>query len=133
MNQQTIKGNWNQVKGKITEKWGDVSDQELEQAQGNMQQVIGMIQEKTGETKQTIESYLNSIYDNLPSTETVREYASAATENIQATAQQAADQVKAGYLQTERLVRERPIESVAICFGIGAVAGLVTGLLMRSK
>lgn len=51
-------GRWDQVKGKIREQWGDVTDQELEQARGNFEQLVGKIKEKTGETADAIERKL---------------------------------------------------------------------------
>lgn len=48
-------GTWDQFKGKAREQWGDLTDQELEQARGNWDQFIGTVKEKTGETAETIE------------------------------------------------------------------------------
>ncbi|REK19260.1 MAG: CsbD family protein [Actinobacteria bacterium] len=48
-------GNWEQFKGKAREEWGELTDQELEQARGNWEQFVGTVKEKTGETKENIE------------------------------------------------------------------------------
>ena len=47
----TIKGNWKQVKGKVREKWGLLSGDDLEHIAGHKDRLIGKIQEKYGKSK----------------------------------------------------------------------------------
>ena len=49
-----VEGTWDQVKGKIREEWGDLTDDEVEQARGNFEQFVGTVKEKTGETADAI-------------------------------------------------------------------------------
>lgn len=46
-----VKGNWKQVKGKVREKWGLLTDDDLEQIAGHKDRLFGKIQEKYGEAK----------------------------------------------------------------------------------
>ena len=46
-----IKGNWKQVKGKVREKWGLLSGDDLEHIAGHKDRLIGKIQEKYGKSK----------------------------------------------------------------------------------
>lgn len=137
MNQQTLNGHWNEIKGKLTEKWGELSDDELQQAKGNTSQLVGMIERETGETREAINSFLDSVVNDnsivTKATEAARDYANAASESVQDAASQAADQAKAGYQETERLVKQRPMESLAVCFGVGIVTGIIGGLILRSR
>lgn len=48
-------GTWDRVKGNIRTEWGDLTDQETQQARGNWEQFVGTVKEKTGETAETIE------------------------------------------------------------------------------
>jgi uncharacterized protein YjbJ (UPF0337 family) len=48
MNSDTLKGNWKQFKGKIKEKWGKFTDDELDQFEGKKDVIVGKIQEKYG-------------------------------------------------------------------------------------
>lgn len=48
-------GTWDRVKGNIRTEWGDLTDQETEQARGNWEQFVGTVKEKTGETADAIE------------------------------------------------------------------------------
>ena len=65
--------------------------------------------------------------------EAVRDYTHQAAETVQQTAQQAAETMRTGYHQTEELIRRRPVESLAVCFGAGLITGIVLGLTMRSR
>ena len=134
-NSQTAQGNWNQVKGKIQEKWGDVTNDDLQKFEGQREQLIGMIQEKTGVAKEEIGKYISSISESATefskqAAETAREYRDVAAEraaeaaaNARVSAEQMAgqisDQAQAGYIQAQRVVREKPAQSVAVCFGVG--------------
>jgi dTDP-4-amino-4,6-dideoxygalactose transaminase len=61
--------------------------------------------------------------DNLP----------VATEVARQAVGKAADTARAGYDQTGKMIRSRPVESLAVCFGVGLITGVVVGLLIRSK
>jgi ElaB/YqjD/DUF883 family membrane-anchored ribosome-binding protein len=64
---------------------------------------------------------------------TLRDYAQNASESVQDTAKQAADQMRSGYDEAERFVRNRPGESLLVCFGVGLIAGVVIALSLRSR
>ena len=148
-NTQTVKGNWNQFKGKIKEKWGDVTDDDLERLRGQGDQLIGMIQEKTGVAREEIGNYVNSLTESASefskqAAETAREYRDIATERAQETAanvkasaervaEQISDQAALGYEEAQRAVREKPAQSLAVCFGVGVLVGVVSGLVLRSR
>jgi uncharacterized protein YjbJ (UPF0337 family) len=55
MNWDQIKGKWHNVKGSIRAKWGDLTDDEIEQFEGNRENMIGKIQEKYGIAKEEAE------------------------------------------------------------------------------
>ncbi len=59
MNRETVKGNWNQLKGKLKEAWGDLTDDELKQAEGNRDQFVGLVQKKYGKAKDAISKQLS--------------------------------------------------------------------------
>ena len=42
------RGQWTQLKGKVREKWGKLTNDDLDQIQGRSQQLIGRIQERYG-------------------------------------------------------------------------------------
>ena len=52
-------GRWDQLKGKVQQTWGDVTDDDLDVAEGNYDELIGRIKERTGESYEEIEQRLN--------------------------------------------------------------------------
>jgi len=54
MNETTIKGGWNEMKGKIKQAYGDLTDDDLTYAEGQEDEMWGKIQQKTGKTKDEI-------------------------------------------------------------------------------
>jgi len=48
MNEYRIEGNWNELKGKVKEKWGELTDDELDKIDGNADQLVGAIQKRYG-------------------------------------------------------------------------------------
>ncbi|CAN5891029.1 CsbD family protein [soil metagenome] len=134
INAQQLQGQWNQVKGKLKERWGQLSDDDLQMSQGNIDQLIGRIQQKTGEGRESIEKFIDGL-----ATE-----GSSALESAQSLAHQATDRMREGYdtmsaearhryEMAEDMVRQRPGQSVATAFGVGLVVGVLVGLVMRSR
>jgi len=48
MNEDTLKGQWTQLKGKVREQWGKLTDDDLDRVRGESEQLIGRIQERYG-------------------------------------------------------------------------------------
>jgi uncharacterized protein YjbJ (UPF0337 family) len=51
MNWDRIEGNWKQLKGKIKENWGQITDDDLDKINGRREQLEGKIQERYGISK----------------------------------------------------------------------------------
>lgn len=138
INEQTLQGNWNEIKGKMRSKWGALTDDDLLVFNGNVDQLLGTIQRKTGEARENVEQFFEQFSSNGAAAigragNAVREYAQQAAETAQASPQHAAASMRAGYAEVEDRVRRRPAESLAACFGIGVVTGVVVSLLMRRR
>ncbi len=56
-----IKGNWNLLKGKVKEKYGSLTDDDLKYEEGQEDQLIGRIQEKIGKTKQEVKDMIDGL------------------------------------------------------------------------
>lgn len=136
--QQELQGNWNQLKGCLREKWGQLTDDDLAGAKGSVDRLIGKIQQRTGESKATVESFLDSALNSGASgfsqaAEQIREYASDVTGATQQQYEHAQEAIASGLQSASETVRRRPAESVAVCFGAGLIAGAVLGLILRNK
>ncbi|MFW5755881.1 MAG: CsbD family protein [Tangfeifania sp.] len=56
-----MRGNWNIVKGKLKQQYGDLTDDDLKYTEGKEDEVIGRIQKKTGKTKEEVKKFIDNI------------------------------------------------------------------------
>lgn len=56
-------GNWNQIKGKLKQEYGELTDDDLTYMEGREDELIGRIQEKLGKTKEEIAGKIKSWLD----------------------------------------------------------------------
>lgn len=54
-----IKGNWNVVKGKLKQEYGELTDNDLTYVEGKEDELIGRIQKKVGKSKQEVMDFIN--------------------------------------------------------------------------
>ncbi len=54
MNETTLKGGWNELKGKIKQAYGDLTDDDLTYEEGKEDEMWGKVQQKTGKTKDEV-------------------------------------------------------------------------------
>ena len=59
MNADTLKGQWMQLKGKVREKWGKLTDDDLGTIGGQAQQLVGKIQERYGIAREEAQRQFN--------------------------------------------------------------------------
>ena len=64
MNQDTMKGQWKQLKGKVREKWGKLTDDDLDRIEGQREQLVGKIQERYGVARDEAERQVNDWSDS---------------------------------------------------------------------
>ncbi|WP_017998093.1 CsbD family protein [Paracoccus sp. N5] len=62
MNWDIVEGKWNQLKGSVKEKWGDLTDDELTEVAGKKDKLAGKLQEKYGWTKEEADNQLNDFF-----------------------------------------------------------------------
>ncbi len=56
MNSEELKGNWNQLKGKLKQEYGELTDNDLTYSEGKFDEMLGRIQKKTGKTKEQLKA-----------------------------------------------------------------------------
>jgi uncharacterized protein YjbJ (UPF0337 family) len=59
MNWDIVEGNWNQWKGRLKEKWGDLTDDDIQKLDGKKDQVSGLLQERYGMARDEAERQLD--------------------------------------------------------------------------
>jgi len=65
MNWDQISGSWKEVKGKVREKWGKLTDDDLEMIAGKKDQLLGALQKRQGLAKEEAEKELDAFTDSL--------------------------------------------------------------------
>ncbi|MGX1641046.1 MULTISPECIES: CsbD family protein [Sphingobacterium] len=61
MNSLDLKGKWNILKGKVKQKYADLTDDDLLYVEGKEDELYGRLQEKTGKTREEVRSWLNDL------------------------------------------------------------------------
>lgn len=56
-----FKGNWNELKGKIKQKYANLTDNDLMYEEGKEEELLGRLQKKTGKTKQELKSWIDTL------------------------------------------------------------------------
>ena len=75
MSQDVLKGQWKQVKGKIREWWGDLTDDDVNRIDGSHERLLGALQQRYGyakdralrEIERRIDEFSNRTQDQRPS------------------------------------------------------------------
>ena len=65
MNWDQIEGKWTQFKGKAKEKWGDITDDDLDKIAGKRDQLVGKLQEKYGYAKDQAEKEVGEFSSSM--------------------------------------------------------------------
>lgn len=59
-----VEGNWKQLKGKIKERWGDPTDDDLDKIAGRRDQLEGKIQERYGQARDQVRQDVDDWYNS---------------------------------------------------------------------
>ena len=54
MNKLQIKGNWNEIKGKLKQKFADLTDDDLTFAEGKEDEMLGRLQQRLGKSEEEL-------------------------------------------------------------------------------
>ena len=61
MTKLEMKGTWNETKGKLKQKYADLTDDDLLFEEGKEDELLGSLQKKTGETKEAIRDAISKL------------------------------------------------------------------------
>ena len=65
MNWDQVEGKWKQYKGQAKEKWGKLTDDDLDVIDGKRQQIVGKIQERYGISKEAAEQQADEFVKSM--------------------------------------------------------------------
>jgi uncharacterized protein YjbJ (UPF0337 family) len=63
MNSDILEGKWKQLRGEIRDKWGQLTDDELDQIAGKRDKLAGLLQERYGYTRMEAEKEIDAFLD----------------------------------------------------------------------
>lgn len=148
LNAQEVRGQWDKLRGKIKQKWGQLTDDDLQIIGGNIDEMIGRIHEKTGMAREQIEHFISELAAGTSDTvERTRDaamgYANQAAGRMRDTYEQMSGRMREsyedmsgrmrdGYERVGEHVREKPAQSMLAVFGAGVVAGVMLTMMLRS-
>jgi len=66
MDNLIVKGTWNTVKGKLKQAYASLTDDDLTFEEGQEDELLGRIQKKTGQTKDQLKTWFNSVQESKP-------------------------------------------------------------------
>ena len=65
MNSDRWEGNWKQIRGRVKEQWGKLTDDDLDRVDGKMDQLVGRIQERYGMAREEAERSVREWNDRV--------------------------------------------------------------------
>jgi len=65
MNKNEFEGNWHHLKGKIKEKWGKFTDDDITRCNGKFENLIAQLEKKYGYTKEHAEREIKNLYGSF--------------------------------------------------------------------
>lgn len=65
MNRQQLQGNWKQIKGRVKQKWGELTNDDLDEIEGRWQVLVGKVQERYGKDRAAAEKEVEEWFDSV--------------------------------------------------------------------
>ncbi|WP_298713926.1 MULTISPECIES: CsbD family protein [Chitinophaga] len=61
MNSLQLKGAWNEIKGKLKQQYGDLTDDDLTYVEGKEDELLGRLQQKLGKSKEEVKKLIDDL------------------------------------------------------------------------
>ena len=140
VNREEIENRWDEILRRLKGHWDQLSDEDFRLDSQSVEQLVGVISDKTGETRNEIERFIEGVLGSerfASASESMRDCSEATSQMAHEAATFAKDQASRVAKQSSEYsskvaetVRARPLESLAIAFGVGVAAG---ALLLFSR
>ncbi len=63
MNKDIFKGKWKEIKGKLKQQWGDLTDDDITSVEGKYDELVGKLQKRYGYKRDEAEKNVNKFLD----------------------------------------------------------------------
>ena len=64
-NRDVLTGNWKQIRGKVKQTWGKLTDNDLTQIEGRFDELAGLVQERYGYTREKAEKEVTDFIEKM--------------------------------------------------------------------
>lgn len=64
MDDLKLKGNWNKLKGKLKQKYGELTDDDLSYVEGKEDEMFGKLQKKIGKSKEELAGEIKNLVES---------------------------------------------------------------------
>ncbi len=127
-----IEGNWDELKGKIKNKWGKLSDEDITQIEGSYDTLVGKVKKAYGQTEDKVIEQIQSFLDDSNLKETVQDegeglfdVAKNIKEKVEKTLLSSLENIKSNSLHMEedivKYIKSNPVKSVIFTALAGAL------------
>jgi uncharacterized protein YjbJ (UPF0337 family) len=65
MNEHELKGRWKQLNGEAQRKWGELTDDDLDQIKGSREILVGKLQERYGKGRDVVDKEVDQWFESL--------------------------------------------------------------------
>ena len=110
MNREQLQGQWGQLKGKVQEKWGKLTEEDLTECKGKGEQLIAKLVVRYGITKEEAEKKLDAFLGNFD----------AAGKEVQSVLHNIASVVE----DCQTFAKDKPVLALTLVMGVGMLIGL---------
>jgi uncharacterized protein YjbJ (UPF0337 family) len=130
-----VEGNWKQMRGRVKERWGKLTDDDLTAIAGRRDQLEGMIQERYGyareKARREIEDWYRSMESNLSEQiESLRAGIQSLASTVDRIAKGPMPHARARAIgainEAEEAVKRNPLSALGIALGLGFLIGVFT-------
>lgn len=129
MNEANTDEQYQEVKRRVYDRWGIEPHHDDE---SGFEGLVERVQQMTGESKEQIEAFVHSVREQVAqkwaeAQASLEPKVAELDQRARAFAGDVSDGAREQYQRAESCVREKPITSLALAFGVGIAAGLILG------
>lgn len=131
-----LKGNWNELKGTIKNKWGALTDKDLEKIDGSYDELVGKLQKLYGYTSKEIEAEVNEFLESIDFKSLIDETKNKIQkiqEIVWTTLKDSLQTIKKKSMDTEKIVADYAQNNPMKLIGFATATGLIVSYLCHSK
>lgn len=65
MNKDQIEGRWDEFTARVKKQWGELTDDEVKQAEGNVDKLKAKVQQKYGDSRESVAAKFNELMEDF--------------------------------------------------------------------